>query len=56
VDMRLVTPETRRYIEQMMTQVEAGKISLEEALTSGIKIYEELYEELGRQPIFHKPT
>jgi DNA topoisomerase IA len=56
VDMRLVTPETRRYIEQMMAQVESGKISLEEALTNGIKIYEELYGELSRQLIFQKPA
>jgi DNA topoisomerase IA len=49
VDERLVTPETRRYVEQMMIEVESGHLSLEEALNQSIKIYEQLYEELSKR-------
>jgi len=49
VDERLITPETRRYVEQMMREVEAGRLSLEEALNQSIRIYEQLYELLSER-------
>jgi DNA topoisomerase IA len=49
VDERLVTPETRRYVEQMMVEVESGRLSLEEALNQSVKIYEQLYDELSKR-------
>lgn len=49
VDEKLVTPETRRYVEQMMIEVESGRLNLEEALSQSIKIYEQLYEELSKR-------
>ncbi|MBS7654479.1 MAG: DNA topoisomerase [Candidatus Bathyarchaeia archaeon] len=53
VDERLVTPETRRYVEQMMIEVESGRLNLEEALSQSIKIYEQLYDELSKRLIGH---
>ena len=47
VDYRLVTPDTRRYVEQLMANVEAGKISVDSALREALKIYEELYEKVS---------
>lgn len=46
VDKRLVTPETRRFVERMMAEVEARRISLDEALDRSLKVYETLYAEL----------
>lgn len=46
VDRRLVTPETRRFVERMMAEVEARRISIEEALSRSLKVYEALYAEL----------
>ncbi|MCQ5341169.1 MAG: DNA topoisomerase [Candidatus Methanomethylicia archaeon] len=46
VDNRLVTPETRRYIEKLMNDVESNVLDIDEALSQGLKIYEELYEKL----------
>ena len=47
VDHRLVTPDTRRYVEQLMADVETGKTSMEDALKKALKIYEELYERVS---------
>ncbi|MEM2526906.1 MAG: type IA DNA topoisomerase [Candidatus Bathyarchaeia archaeon] len=48
VDFRLVTPDTRRYVEQLMAEVEMGKINMKSALEEALKIYEELYEKVSR--------
>ncbi|MEM1508126.1 MAG: type IA DNA topoisomerase [Candidatus Bathyarchaeia archaeon] len=47
VDERLVSPDTRRYVEHLMTEVEAGKIDLERALQEALKIYGELFEKVS---------
>ncbi|MDW7971401.1 MAG: DNA topoisomerase [Nitrososphaerota archaeon] len=46
VDRRLVTPETRRYVEGLMAEVENGKLKMEEALNKSLEVYKTLYEEL----------
>lgn len=58
VDERLVTPETRRFVERMMVEVEARRISLEEALSKSLKVYEALYTELSEhvQKAWPKPA
>lgn len=47
VDERLVTPDTRRYVEQLMIDVEMGRRGLEEALGEALKIYEELFDKIS---------
>ncbi|MEM1586719.1 MAG: type IA DNA topoisomerase [Candidatus Bathyarchaeia archaeon] len=47
VDERLITPDTRRYVEQLMAEVEAGKINMESALKEALKIYENLFEKVS---------
>ncbi|MEM1580988.1 MAG: DNA topoisomerase [Candidatus Bathyarchaeia archaeon] len=47
VDERLVTPDTRRYVERLMTNVEEGKINLDSALNEALKIYEQLFERVS---------
>ncbi|MBS7640436.1 MAG: type IA DNA topoisomerase [Candidatus Bathyarchaeia archaeon] len=47
VDERLVTPDTRRYVEQLMAEVEMGKFSVESALKEAVKIYEGLFEKVS---------
>jgi len=47
VDERLVTPDTRRYVEHLMAEVEAGRISMEKALEEALKIYEELFDKVS---------
>ncbi|MCC6013526.1 MAG: DNA topoisomerase [Candidatus Verstraetearchaeota archaeon] len=46
VDERLVTPETRRYVEKLMNEVESNSLNVDEALSQALKIYEDLYEKL----------
>ena len=46
IDKRLVTPETRRYVEEMMARIEEGKISMEDALKEAIKLYKSLFDVL----------
>ncbi|MCD6445073.1 DNA topoisomerase III [Candidatus Bathyarchaeota archaeon] len=46
VNSQLVTPETRRLVEQVMGEVEQGKMTVDEALNYSLKIYRELYERL----------
>lgn len=41
-DARLVTPETRRIVEEYMTKIERGETSLQESLDKTLQIYEEL--------------
>ncbi|MEM2341567.1 MAG: DNA topoisomerase [Candidatus Bathyarchaeia archaeon] len=47
VDERLVTPDTRRYVEQLMADVEMGRISIERALEEALKIYEILFDKVS---------
>jgi len=47
VDERLVTPNTRRYVEHLMAEVEAGRINMEKALDEALKIYEELFDKVS---------
>ena len=42
-DSRLATPETRRYVEELMAEIEAGRRSVEEALDESLSIYKGLY-------------
>jgi DNA topoisomerase IA len=46
VDERLVTPDTRRMVEELMAMIEAGKISYEEALDRALAEYEQLFKRL----------
>lgn len=48
VDKRLVTPETRRYVERLMVEVENGRLKIEEALNKSLEVYKALYEELSK--------
>ena len=50
VNERLVTPETRRRVEELMEEIEAGKIGYEEALDRTISEYSSLYQRLLEQP------
>ncbi|RJS91383.1 hypothetical protein CW705_03990 [Candidatus Bathyarchaeota archaeon] len=43
VDERLVTPETRRRIEELMEEIETGKIGYNEALEKAVSEYLPLY-------------
>jgi len=44
IDRRLVTPETRRYVEEMMSKIEEGEITMETALEKSLKLYRQLFE------------
>lgn len=46
IDERLVTPDTRRMVEELMTMIDSGKISYDEALDEALRKYEELYAKL----------
>ncbi|MEM2848670.1 MAG: DNA topoisomerase [Candidatus Bathyarchaeia archaeon] len=46
VNGQLITPETRRFIEQIMGEVELGKRTVDEALNYALNIYGGLYEKL----------
>ncbi len=46
IDKRLVTPDTRRYVEEMMRRIEEGEVSMEDALKKALEIYRKLYESL----------
>lgn len=46
VNLQLVTPETRRFVEQIMDEVEFGKRTVDEALNYALNIYSNLYEKL----------
>lgn len=47
VDERLVTPDTRRYVEQLMIDVELGRRGMDEALGEALKVYEELFDKIS---------
>ena len=46
MDERLVTPETRRRVEELMAEIEAGKIGYDEALEKAVSEYLPLYQRL----------
>jgi len=46
IDPKLVTPETRRRIEELMAMIESGEITYEKALEKAIQEYKPLYLEL----------
>ncbi|RJS89849.1 hypothetical protein CW705_06945 [Candidatus Bathyarchaeota archaeon] len=46
VDERLVMPETRRRIEELMAEIEVGKMGYEEALKKIVSEYLPLYQRL----------
>ena len=46
VDERLVTPETRKRVEQLMAEIEAGRIGYDEALERAVAEYLPLYQKL----------
>jgi len=43
VDERLVTPDTRKFVEEFMEMVSKGIKTYEECLEQALKVYEELY-------------
>ncbi len=43
VDKKLVTPETRRFVEELMNRIEGGEIGMNEALDKSLNLYKELY-------------
>ncbi|MCS7134004.1 MAG: DNA topoisomerase [Candidatus Caldarchaeum sp.] len=43
-DPRLVTPETRRMVEEYMMKIEHGEASLDESLEKSLRLYQELLE------------
>ena len=45
VDKRLVTPDTRRYVEELMERIGKGEIEMDEALEKAIEEYKKLYLE-----------
>ncbi|RLG62415.1 DNA topoisomerase III [Candidatus Geothermarchaeota archaeon] len=45
IDKRLVTPDTRRYVEDLMNKVGEGKVSLDEALNISLNEYKKLFIE-----------
>lgn len=48
VDPRLMTPETRRRVEELMGKIEAGELTYEEALNKAIEEYRPLYLKLEK--------
>ncbi|MCD6260850.1 MAG: DNA topoisomerase III, partial [Thaumarchaeota archaeon] len=46
IDPKLVTPETRRRIEELMSMIESGEITYEKALERAVQEYKPLYLEL----------
>ncbi|MEM0254045.1 MAG: DNA topoisomerase [Candidatus Bathyarchaeia archaeon] len=55
-DNRLVTPETRHYIEELMIKVEKGELQLEQALHESLSVYEKLYEAVANRLKSYKQT
>ncbi|MEM0204180.1 MAG: type IA DNA topoisomerase [Nitrososphaerota archaeon] len=44
VDERLVTPDTRKFVEEFMEMVNKGTKTYDECLEQALKVYEELYK------------
>jgi len=49
VDERLVTPKTRRRVEELMAEIEVGKMGYEEALERAVSDYLPLYQKLEHE-------
>jgi DNA topoisomerase IA len=46
IDERLVTPETRKYVEELMNKVGEGRLSFDSALKESLSRYKELFKEI----------
>jgi len=46
VDEKLITPDTRRMVEEIMAMIDSGGISYDEALDKALREYEELFIKL----------
>ncbi|HIQ13541.1 MAG TPA: type IA DNA topoisomerase [Thermoprotei archaeon] len=46
IDKRLVTPDTRKYVEDMMKMIEEGRMGMDDALEKALAIYKELFKRL----------
>jgi len=46
VDEKLITPDTRRMVEELMAMIDSGGISYDEALDKALREYEELFIKL----------
>lgn len=46
-DTRLITPETRRLVEDYMAKIERGETSFQESLEQSLSLYEELLRRCG---------
>jgi DNA topoisomerase IA len=46
VDERLMTPDTRRMVEELMAMIEVGRMGYEEALDRALAEYEQLFKRL----------
>jgi len=46
IDEKLVTPDTRRMVEELMAMIDSGGISYDEALEKALREYEELFIKL----------
>jgi len=49
VDKSLVTPDTRKYVEELMNMVGEGRLTLDAALKESIEKYRKLFEEVSSQ-------
>jgi len=47
-DSRLATPETRRYVEELMAEIEAGRRSVDDALEESLGMYRDLYRTVAK--------
>jgi len=48
-DSRLATPETRRYVEELMAEIEQEKRSVDDALKESLSLYLNLYRAVERK-------
>jgi DNA topoisomerase-1 len=48
-DSRLATPQTRRYVEELMAEIEQGKRSVDDALKESLSIYQNLYKSVAKR-------
>jgi DNA topoisomerase IA len=48
-DARLVTPETRRYVEELMTEIERGRRNVDDALKESLSVYQDLYRAVANK-------
>jgi DNA topoisomerase IA len=46
IDVKLITPDTRRMVEELMAMIDSGGISYEEALERALREYEEMFIKL----------